>query len=98
MGWFDFLLKKENIREVCKAVIHIEHSQRTHKPECFEFVFYERDNGERFYDISTSKDALKLKAWEHLKFHIYATGWSLKALTDDQLIAAIKELEQKETG
>lgn len=83
--WLSEQQEKLRFRKIMTAVIDVEMSSRTGKPERYYYEFYENGHGKRRINVNGSVEAGEYRAWLYNSFWAYAEDWKNHELSTEQL-------------
>lgn len=83
--WLSEQQEKLRFRKIMTAVIDVECSSQTGKPERYYYEFYENGHGKRRINVNGSAEAAEYKAWLFNSFWAYAEDWKNHEISTEDL-------------
>lgn len=83
--WLSEQQEKLRFRKIMTAVIDVEMSSRTGKPERYYYEFYENGLGKRRVNVNSSAEAGEYMAWRFNSFWPIAESWKNNQISTERL-------------
>lgn len=83
--WLSETQEKLRFRKIMTAVIDVEISSQTGKPERFYYEFYENGFGKRRLNVNASTEAYEYQAWLFNSFWLVTQEWKSGRISTERL-------------